>query len=86
MASKVILVRLNHQLTMLVRTTTIAVALLSLAGGTLAGKTYKHVITFSVDGLHSSDVPKYVALRPKSTIAGLLETGFEYENAFTSEV
>lgn len=46
--------------------------------------TYKHVAIFSVDGLHGSDVEKYVALRPKSTIAQLLETGYEYTNAFTS--
>ena len=39
---------------------------------------YKHVAVFSVDGLHSSDVEKYVGLRPKSTIASLLATGFEY--------
>ncbi|KAK4690443.1 hypothetical protein P7C71_g6351, partial [Lecanoromycetidae sp. Uapishka_2] len=45
---------------------------------------YQHVAVFSVDGLHSSDVGKYVALRPKSTIAQLLQTGYEYTNAFTS--
>lgn len=39
---------------------------------------YKHVAAFSVDGLHSSDVEKYVSLRPESTIANLLGTGFEY--------
>jgi hypothetical protein len=44
------------------------------------------VLAFSADGLHSSDVRKYVALRPKSTIAGLLETGYEYNDAFTSAV
>lgn len=72
---------------MLVRTINVAVALLSLAGRSLADdKKYKHVAAFSVDGFHGSDVGKYVALRPQSTIAGLLETGFEYENAFTSAV
>ena len=67
---------------------TLALALLSLAGRGLADndKKYKHVAVFSVDGLHGSDVGKYVTLRPKSTIAELLETGFEYENAFTSAV
>lgn len=40
--------------------------------------TYKHVAVFSVDGLHSSDVEKYVKLRPESTIGSLLATGFEY--------
>ena len=49
-------------------------------------KKYKYVLAFSVDGLHSSDVGKYVAARPKSTIANLLETGYEYSDAFTSAV
>jgi hypothetical protein len=78
---------------MLVRTINVAVALLSLAGRSLGDgdqpdnyKKYKHVAVFSVDGFHGSDVEKYVGLRPKSTIAELLETGYEYENAFTSAV
>ena len=45
---------------------------------------YKYVAVFSIDGFHSSDVGKYVTLRPKSTIAQLLETGYEYTNANTS--
>lgn len=47
-------------------------------------KVYKHVATFSIDGLHSSDVEKYVALRPKSTIATLLDTAYEYTDCYTS--
>lgn len=47
-------------------------------------RVYKYVATFSIDGFHSSDVGKYVALRPESTIAQLLETGYEYTNAYTS--
>ncbi len=39
---------------------------------------------FSVDGLHSSDVEKYVALRPASTIATLLKTAYEYTDCYTS--
>ncbi|KAL8641976.1 MAG: hypothetical protein Q9228_001293 [Teloschistes exilis] len=46
--------------------------------------TYNYVAVFSVDGMHGSDVEKYIALRPQSTIAQLLETGYEYTNAFTS--
>ena len=45
---------------------------------------YKHVAYFSIDGFHGSDVVKYVAKRPQSTIAQLVSTGFEYTNAFTS--
>ena len=47
-------------------------------------KVYKHVVTFSVDGLHGSDVEKYVALRPASTIATLLKTAYEYTDCYTS--
>ncbi len=47
---------------------------------------YKHVLVFSVDGMHSSDVEKYVAVRPESNISKLLSTGYEYSNAFTSAV
>lgn len=43
----------------------------------------KHVALFSIDGFHSSNVDKYVAKRPKSTIAKLLATGYEYTNAFS---
>ncbi len=51
----------------------------------LAGSdNYKHVAVFSIDGFHSSDVGKYVTLRPNSTLAQLLETGYEYTNAYTS--
>lgn len=39
---------------------------------------YKHVAMFSVDGLHPSDVEKYVALRPRSTFAKLLKTAYDY--------
>ena len=49
-------------------------------------KVYKYVLSFSVDGLHSSDVDKYAALRPHSTIASLLATGYEYTDAYTSAV
>jgi predicted AlkP superfamily pyrophosphatase or phosphodiesterase len=47
-------------------------------------KVYKHVVTFSVDGLHGSDVEKYVALRPASTIATLLKTAYENTDCYAS--
>lgn len=47
-------------------------------------KVYKHVVTFSVDGMHSSDVEKYITLRPESTISNLLKTSFEYTDCYTS--
>ena len=45
---------------------------------------YNHVAVFSVDGLHASDLDKYTALRPNSSIAALLKTGYQYSGAYTS--
>lgn len=45
---------------------------------------YKYVAAFSVDGFHGSDVEKYIKARPESTIAKLLQTGYEYTSAYTS--
>ena len=59
----------------------------ALIGGAVAtdnNKVYKYVVAFSVDGMHSSDVSKYVALEPKGAIASLLSTGFEYTDCHTS--
>lgn len=51
-----------------------------------ANPPYKYAVVLSIDGLHSSDVGKYVALRPLSNMAQLLSTGIEYQNAWTSAV
>ncbi|KAK5016848.1 hypothetical protein LTR39_001867 [Cryomyces antarcticus] len=45
---------------------------------------YKHVAVFSVDGMHSSDVEKYLAVRPNSNISQLLQHGYEYTDAYTA--
>lgn len=45
---------------------------------------FKYVVAISVDGLHSSDVGKYLSVRPRSNIARLLEHGYEYTDAYTS--
>ena len=45
---------------------------------------YKHVAVFSVDGLHASDLDKYVALKPNSNISALLKTAYQYSGAYTS--
>ena len=47
-------------------------------------KPFKFVFVASVDGLHSSDVEKYLSVRPKSNIAQLLEHGYEYTDAYTT--
>ncbi|KAG8409094.1 hypothetical protein J3459_017797 [Metarhizium acridum] len=46
--------------------------------------TYKHVAFFSIDGMHSSDIEKWVASKPQGAIAKLLETGYWYKGALTS--
>lgn len=57
---------------------------LSLATRNYSPKTYKHVAVFSIDGMHSSDVEKYLAIRPSSNMAMLLNTGYEFTDAYTS--
>ena len=64
-------------------------ALCSVAGVQAApvpAAPYEYVLAFSVDGMHSIDVDNYVTARPKSNVAKLLSTGYEYTNAFTSAV
>lgn len=63
----------------------LALATLSLASAApLQTGSYKHVAVFSVDGLHASDLDKYVALRPNSNISALLKSGYQYSGAYTS--
>jgi hypothetical protein len=64
----------------------LATFLSAAAAAPASSSAYKHVVALSVDGLHGSDVDKYVALRPKSVIASLLSTGIEYNNAYASGV
>ena len=45
---------------------------------------FKHVVVFSVDGMHGSDVAKWTSLRPNSNFSRLLSYGYEYTDAFTS--
>ena len=70
---------------MYIQSLAVAFAALSLASASprRAGH-YKHVAVFSVDGLHASDLDKYVALKPNSNISALLNTGYQYSGAYTS--
>ncbi|KAK7178482.1 type I phosphodiesterase/nucleotide pyrophosphatase [Paraphaeosphaeria sporulosa] len=43
----------------------------------------KYVVVLSIDGLHNSDVDKWLALGP-SNISTLLETGYRYTDAYTT--
>jgi hypothetical protein len=52
----------------------------------VASAPYDHVIALSVDGLHGSDIDKYLAVRPKSNLASLLSTGIVFNNSYTSAV
>ena len=65
---------------------TVARLIVQLQAAPAPSAPYKYVLAFSVDGMHSSDVDKYVAARPKSNITKMLSTGYEYSNAFTSAV
>jgi hypothetical protein len=44
---------------------------------------FDHVAIFSVDGLHASDIDKWVAKGP-STISEMLEHGYLYSDAYTT--
>jgi hypothetical protein len=44
----------------------------------------KHVLLISVDGLHASDLQKWIAQNPHSTLAQLAQQGDTYSNAQTS--
>ncbi|KAM0796201.1 type I phosphodiesterase/nucleotide pyrophosphatase [Usnea florida] len=59
-------------------------ALPSASAAPKRNEPYNHVAVFSVDGLHASDIDKYIALRPNSSIAALLKTGYQYSGAYTS--
>ena len=43
----------------------------------------KYVAVFSVDGLHNSDLDKWLARGP-SNVSALLETGYRYTDAWTT--
>ncbi|KAK5111160.1 hypothetical protein LTR62_005360 [Meristemomyces frigidus] len=45
---------------------------------------FKHVIAISIDGMHSSDVGKWVAYSPEGNISQLLQHGYEYTDAYTT--
>ena len=45
---------------------------------------FKHVAAFSVDGLHNSDIDKWLAVRKFSTISAMLEHGWRYTNTNTT--
>lgn len=45
---------------------------------------YKYIFVISPDGLHASDIPKYVAARPNSNISQLLDSAYFYSGAYTS--
>jgi hypothetical protein len=49
-----------------------------------SGRTTKHVLLISVDGLHQSDLEWFVAHHPSSELAKLVHGGAEFSNAHTS--
>ncbi|KAF2474960.1 type I phosphodiesterase/nucleotide pyrophosphatase [Lindgomyces ingoldianus] len=68
-----------------------SILLFSLAGQAIGspllprkdGVDVKHVAVFSIDGLHNSDIDKWLALGP-SNISKLLGTGYRYTNAWAT--
>ncbi|MFF4786913.1 MULTISPECIES: alkaline phosphatase family protein [Streptomyces] len=77
----------------------VRLAVVSAAAGALTGVTalqppafaashhqapVKHVLLISVDGLHQSDLARYVSRHPKSALARLVGGGVEYTHARTT--
>jgi len=62
-----------------------ALLALALANSAASAKTaIEHVLLISVDGLHASDLSRYVAAHPQSALAKLAGHGLTYANALTS--
>jgi Type I phosphodiesterase / nucleotide pyrophosphatase len=55
------------------------------AGAGTSHSRIQHVLLISVDGLHQSDLERYVANHPSSELAKLAAGGVEYSNAHTSD-
>ncbi|KAH0040624.1 hypothetical protein KCU78_g1135, partial [Aureobasidium melanogenum] len=45
---------------------------------------FQHVAVFSVDGLHASDIDRWLSLKPSSNISMMLEHGYRYTGAYTT--
>src|SRR3569833_1349877 len=73
----------------LLRTSAAMLALSSVvAGGVAPAQAHpddRHVLLISVDGLHASDLARWVAEHPNSNLAQLSHQGTTYLNASTSE-
>jgi predicted AlkP superfamily pyrophosphatase or phosphodiesterase len=72
-----------HLSSQLLFVSTVAAGLLRRGGEPECKGPYKYVAVFSVDGLHASDLDKYLALGP-SNISALLEHGHRYTNAWAA--
>ena len=65
----------------------VAVALLPAVSAGAATPTYRHsehVLVLSVDGMHQSDLARYVRAHPGSALAGLTRRGAQYTHAQTT--
>ena len=45
---------------------------------------FQHVAAFSIDGLHASDIDRWLAAKATSNISKMLEHGYRYTNAYTT--
>ncbi|KAG9653599.1 2-polyprenyl-6-methoxyphenol hydroxylase-like oxidoreductase, partial [Aureobasidium melanogenum] len=45
---------------------------------------FQHVAVLSVDGLHASDIDKWLSLKPSSNISMMLDHGYRYTGAYTT--
>lgn len=50
----------------------------------LRASPFKYVASISVDGLHQSDIDKYLAARPTSNISSLINSGYQFTDSYSS--
>jgi hypothetical protein len=75
----------DHQAEMHATTLAVLAALFSQALGNADNdKVYKHVALLSIDGMHASDLPRWLSKSPKGAIASLYKHSYWYSGALTS--
>jgi arylsulfatase A-like enzyme len=56
----------------------------TLMAATIDDGHIQHVLLISVDGMHNADLANFIAANPASTLAGLVNIGYNFTNANTS--
>ena len=68
----------------ILRLSTALLALGSCCGAAAAKSSIEHVLLISVDGMHASDLSRYISAHPQSALAKQAGHGRTYDNAQTT--